>query len=48
MTLLTPYSQAMSNKCDAFPTLMFRLMFPIKPGKLGVMENKRATAARQF
>ena len=46
--LLTPYSQAMSNKSDAFPTLMFRLMFPINPGKLGVTENRRATAARQF
>jgi hypothetical protein len=44
----TPKSQAMSNKCVMFPTLILLLMVPIKPGRLGVTESNRVTAALQF
>jgi hypothetical protein len=38
----------MSNKKAALPTKMFLLMSCMSPGRVGVIEKRRATAARQF
>jgi len=44
----TPKSQEIWKRYDAFPTNMDGLMLLIKPGRVGVMENRRETAALQF